>query len=85
MFKNNNFKKGKEYSSQDFILTLLINIKNSKGLGIISQNKGYQPSNIVEKDEYNKFLLLNNIFPETNAVSLFSGMIKSHSKGVCPL
>jgi ubiquitin C-terminal hydrolase len=84
--QNRDFLKGSQCCSQNFIRTLIRNINYnyiSSKWEIVSQNNEYSPSN-EEWTEYNKFLKANKIYPESKAISLFSGITKSHSSGDCP-
>ena len=85
--KNYDFIKGSQCCSQNFIRTLIRNINDcylsNKKIEKIFSNEEYKPSYEEEK-EYNKFISSNKIFPESKAISIFSGMTKSHSNGKCP-
>jgi ubiquitin C-terminal hydrolase len=73
--------------SQNFIRTLLKRLDKE----IVDQSKEcmldkiqYHPQN--QNNEYKKFsefLQSNNFFTESKLLSIFSGMTKSHSKGMC--
>ncbi len=84
--KNIDFIKGTQCCSQNFIRTLIRNINDnylSSNFEIVSSSNEYNPSN-DERAEYIKFLNSNKIYPESKAISLFSGITKSHSFGKCP-
>ena len=80
---NYDFIKGSQACSQNFIRTLIRNINDccQKNIKI---NTLYNPINSKEKQQYNKFLELNKIYPESNAISIFSCINKTHSAGKCP-
>ena len=80
--KNNDFVFGTQCCSQNFIRTLIRNINEEcikKNLNLIKKNYQYQKSKNLE---YQKFVA--NIYPESKAQSIFSGLSESHSKGKCP-
>ncbi len=84
--KNVDFIRGSQCCSQDFIRTLIRNINDiylSCGKEKIFENKEYKPL-YEEKAQYNKFINSNKIFPESNVMSIFSGINKSYSFGKCP-
>ena len=84
--KNTDFVRGSQCCSQDFIRTLIRNINDtylSYGIEKNLENDEYKPT-YKEKDKYTKFLLSNKIFPESKVMSIFSGISKSHSFGICP-
>ena len=82
---NSDFIRGSQCCSQNFIRTLIRNM-NLDCLSLncqkIYENNQYHPKG-EEKIQYEKFLSANKIFPESKIQSLFSGMIKSYSKGKC--
>ena len=80
---NYDFKKGSQSCSQNFIRTVIRNINDCLKKTCIGQFQ-YNPSNYNEKIEYMKFIKSSNIFPESKIMSLFSGMTKCHSYGICP-
>ena len=77
--------------SQNFIRTVLNDVNNEIicNNGIIPQRNillsynDYSPIEEKEKNSYNLYLKQNNILPESKAVSVFSGILKSHLKGSC--
>ena len=79
--RNKEFKEGQQNCSQDFIRTILRNINETFEKNITYEY--YIPSDPVEKNAYNTFIVENNIFPETKAYSIFSGMLKIHINGIC--
>ena len=84
--KNTDFVRGSQCCSQDFIRTLIRNINDtylSYGIEKNLENDEYKPT-YEEKEKYTKFLLSNKIFPESKVMSIFSGISKSHSFGICP-
>ena len=73
--------------SQNFIRTLIRNINETYllyGIDKVSENTEYKPS-YKEKIQYINFINKNKIFPESMPMSIFSGIIKSHSFGNCPI
>ena len=84
---NPEFKEGEQSCSQNFIRTVLNSVNNeikstSTKSGCIYSYNSYKPvSN--EKMAYDLYIKANNIFPESEAISLFSGILKSHSVGEC--
>ena len=83
---NIDFIRGSQCCSQNFIRTLIKNINDiylSDGIEIVSENKEYQPSNKEEKKQYKNFILSNKVFPESEVMSIFSGITKSHSSEKC--
>jgi ubiquitin C-terminal hydrolase len=84
--KNIDFIRGSQCCSQDFIRTLIRNINDtylSYGKEKVFENNEYEPR-FEEKTQYTKFIKANKIFPESKAMSIFSGISKSHSFGNCP-
>ena len=82
---NNDFTKGNQCCSQNFIRTLIKNINKeyiTNKIGIINENEQFPNNGSKEYKEYEKFI--ENIYPESNAITLFSGITKSHSYGFCP-
>ena len=82
--KNKEFYESQS-CSQTFIRTLLKNVNNeliNLSKNLIVENNQYTP-NKYEEANYYKFISNNNIFPESKALSIFSGMNKSHSNGNC--
>ncbi len=83
--KNNDFILGTQCCSQNFIRTLIRNINEEcikHNYNLIDENKQYSETNAKISKDYEKFI--KNIYPESKIQSLFSGITKSHSKGVCP-
>ena len=82
--KNSDFIRGSQCCSQNFIRTLIRNMNldclNQKD--IVNRNAQYNPSG-KEKEEYEKFLNINKIYPESKIQSIFSGITKSYSQGKC--
>ena len=77
---------GSQSCSQNFIRTLLKNINSElikSRINIIDKYMQYTPNKYEEKN-YFKFISNNHIFPESKALSIFSGLSKSHSNGNCP-
>ena len=71
---NKDFNIGQPNCSQDFIRTMIGNIN-----AILDKNKNfkkYNPNDQNEKDEYEKYIEENKIFPESKAYSIFSGILK---------
>ena len=79
--RNKDFIEGQQNCSQDFIRTILRNINETFNRNI--RYEDYSPSNQKEYNAYKTFILENNIFPETKAYSIFSGMLKIHINGMC--
>ena len=80
---NNGFFRGTQNCSQNFIRTVIKNINDCYIKSFFGSNQ-YKPSNVLENKEYEKFVKLSKAFPESEAISIFSGMTKSHSYGKCP-
>ena len=80
---NNDFFKGTQNCSQNFIRTVIRNINGSYTKSRYGSEQ-YKPSNELESKLYEKFIKLSKTFPESEAMSIFSGMTKSHSYGKCP-
>lgn len=89
--KNKDFIRGMQNCSQNFIRTLIRNINeeilqnerlNSEFI-IKIQNLTYKPNNKKEEEEYKKFIEGNDLFPQSRAMSIFSGITKFHSYGKC--
>ena len=83
--KNNDFILGTQCCSQNFIRTLIRNINEEcikHHYNLIDKNDQYYETNTKIMKDYEKFI--KNIYPESKIQSLFSGITKSHSKGVCP-
>ena len=82
---NSDFNIGSAGCSQNFIRTLIRNINSDclfqNGTNI-TKNFNYFPSE-KELSKYNRFLLTNRIYPESNIQSIFSCITKSYSKGKC--
>ena len=79
---NIDFIKGHQGCSQNFIRTIIRNINKvciDQKFDLVLKNDQY-----INEDnkEYEKFI--GNIFPESKIMSLFSGMTKCHSYGICP-
>ena len=80
---NYDFIKGRQCCSQNFIRTVIRNINDlypNTSTGCYQ----YKPS-ANEKIQYENFIKLSNIFPESKIMSIFSGITKSHSYGTCPI
>ena len=83
---NSDFIRGSQCCSQNFIRTLIKNINNDykySHFNLIRNNAKYNPEDTFESNEYNKFISSNQIFPESKAQSIFSGITKSYSQGKC--
>ena len=82
---NENYKEDKEYSSQKYILTLIDNINKEfiymKSNLYQAGKLKYKPKKNNEIYEFNKFI--KNVFPESIAFFIFSGIIKKHIFGTC--
>ena len=82
---NSDFIIGSAGCSQNFIRTIIRNMNSDcliQNFDIINSNSQYNPSGI-EKSEYEKFILSNEIYPESRIQSIFSSIIKSYSEGKC--
>jgi ubiquitin C-terminal hydrolase len=83
----NNTSFSSQYCSQDFIRTLLNNLNkvlNKIGdIHHINEYKQYIPQSEAENQQFLNFINSNNLFPESMALKLFSGLTKSHSFGKC--
>ena len=82
--KNNEFAT--QSCSQNFIRTLLKNLNDELLLtneNLIVDNEQYTPNSQNENYKYRRFIISNNIFPESSLLSIFSGMTKSHCKSIC--
>lgn len=85
-----NINKESIYSqncSQSFIRNLIkiINdiIVNSNFRNLIfKESIKYHPKNKIELNEYNNFIFLNKIFPQSKPFSIFSGLTKSYSNQI---
>jgi len=87
--KINNEFTNSQNCSQSFIRNLIkiINyfiIKSRVGTFIHKNSIKYTPIYNKEKVEYNNFINLNKIFPQSKPFSVFSGITKSYSKVECP-
>ena len=79
---NKDFIKGKQNCSQNFIRTIIMNINKEcikKKCKLIYKNNQWSD---LSNEEYKNFL--NKIYPESNAISIFSCINKTHSAGKCP-
>ena len=82
---NIDFVVGTQCCSQNFIRTLIRNINEesiNNRFDLIYGNEQYPKTKTKEYKEYEKFV--KNIYPESRAQSIFSGITKSHSYGKCP-
>ena len=79
--RNEDFIIGKQNCSQDFIRTILRNINEIFERKISYKN--YNPNNKEELNAYGRYVLDSNIFPESKAFSIFSGILKIHINGIC--
>ena len=81
---NHDFIKGAQCCSQSFIRTLITNINQeyiNKNYNIILENDQYPKKKDNEYTKYKEFVA--NIYPESKAQSIFSGISKCHSEGKC--
>ena len=79
---NNDFVKGSQCCSQNFIRTIIMNINKAcidKNFELVYENSQYPNKN---NQEYIEFI--KTILPESKLISLFSGITQSHSHGICP-
>ena len=79
--RNEDFTPGKPQCSQDFIRTILRNINETFEKNVMYED--YNPSEEEEKKMYESLILKNNIFPQTKAYSIFSGILKITITGIC--
>lgn len=84
--KNKDFLIGEQCCSQNFIRTVLNNvndeIKLSK-MNCINYYQNYSPKDSNEIKAYNNYISENHIYPESDALFTFTGILKSHSEGRC--
>lgn len=82
--QNSDFIRGSQCCSQNFIRTLIrnMNLDCLNQNDTVKKNSQYNPSG-TEKLEYEKFLYTNKIYPESKIQSIFSGITKSCSQGIC--
>ena len=80
---NKEFVFGKQNCSQNFIRTILRNINGITKR--IKHYEGYYPGNPNELSAYKTYIKENNIFPESEVYSLFSGMLKMTLEGECTM
>lgn len=84
---NEDFIKGEQNCSQTFIRTLINNINDEyikyNNRKLIYENNQYNPMENKERIEYENFLKVYNIYPESLPKFFFSGMIKTRSYGRC--
>lgn len=78
--RNKDFIVGKQNCSQDFIRTILRNINN-----IFEKNIRFEsiPSNAIEYNAFQNFIIKNKIFPESKPYSIFSGILRIKIYGKC--
>ena len=79
--RNEDFTPGKPQCSQDFVRTILRNINETFEKNVMYEY--YNPSEEEEKKMYESLILKNNIFPQTKAYSIFSGILKITITGIC--
>lgn len=85
---NKDFEKGKAGCSQNFIRTIIRNIneqlqssqKNGFNINIYYNQKYCRQEEIIILE---KFIENNKNFPESEIITLFSGIIRSHRTGFC--
>ena len=67
------------------LFTIFYSYFNKKyyGKDKVLENIEYKPL-YEENTQYTKFINPNKIFPKSKAISIFSGITKSHSFGKCP-
>lgn len=83
--RNSDFIRGAQCCSQNFIRTVITNMNKDllySNSEKVNENYQYRPSG-KEYQDYVKFIRSERIFPETKIQSIFSGMTKSFSKGIC--
>ena len=84
--KNQDFIIGEQSCSQNFIRTVLNNVNDeikSSSTNCLYSYKNYNPKNPNEIAAYNNYIRENHIFPESDALNTFTGILKSHTYGVC--
>ena len=83
---NQEFIIGEQCCSQNFIRTVLNNVNNEivpYNINVIRSYNFYNPKDPKEKNSYINYIKLNHILPESDPLSVFSGILKSHLKGEC--
>jgi len=83
---NKEFNVGEQSCSQNFIRTVLNNVNHEivpSNINVIKSYINYSPKDLKEKNSYNYYIKQNQILPESEALSVFSGILKSHIKGTC--
>ena len=83
---NQEFNIGEQSCSQNFIRTVLNNVNKeikSQNINVKNAYIDYFPKDLKEKTSYNNYIKKNEILPESDALSIFSGILKSHLKGLC--
>lgn len=84
--KNQDFIMGEQSCSQNFIRTVLNNvndeIKISK-MNCLNSYGNYSPKDQNEIKAYKNYIEENHIYPESEALFTFTGILKSHIKGKC--
>ena len=84
--KNRDFD-GVQNCSQNFIRTLIKNLNdelvNYPYTNIIRENIDFKPRTNGEYNKYIDFIKSNSIYPESNLLSIFSGITESHSSCIC--
>ena len=83
---NKEFIVGEQSCSQNFIRTVLNNVNNEiipYNIYVIKSYNNYKPKDQREINSYINYIKQNQILPESEALSVFSGILKSHLKGKC--
>ena len=84
--KNIDFMIGEQNCSQNFIRTVLTNVNDEIKLSktnCIYSFQNYSPKNEQEKKDYKTYIKENKIYPESEALFMFTGILKSYSYGKC--
>ena len=83
---NQDFNMGEQSCSQKFIRTVLNNVNDEikpTGNKCVRSYNDYQPKEPNEINAYKVYINENNIFPESEALSTFTCVTKSHTSGKC--
>ena len=84
--KNQDFIMGEQSCSQNFIRTVLNNVNDEIKLSrqnCLYSYKNYDPKDQNEIKAYKNYIKENNIYPESDALFTFTGILKSHTNGKC--
>ena len=84
--KNKDFNFGEQSCSQNFIRTVLNNVNDEikySNINCVYSYTDYKPTDPDEINAYNFYIKENKIYPESEALFTFSGILKSHTYGIC--